>query len=237
MENQQTWGLELRTLFPLQHSKTPRTPNLSKICPDDCFSGFQSGDPKLSKICPEIVVFWFFNKFLTNLGPSDWNPTKKKTSGQILDKFGVRGVFECCKGTKGFASLEVGKTILRPPNSCSMSSKPTWSLVHPPAFSRSFHKACFSYWSLQKKARIFVFFVCLFCLFVCLFLLIGGVSWRKKGTYCFACLLAWLIDRLVIVLAAQYLSSASLLATIYVMTSRYQWYRVEMCPRRTLGNW
>ena len=27
---------------PLQHSKTPQTPNLFKICPDDCFSGLQS---------------------------------------------------------------------------------------------------------------------------------------------------------------------------------------------------
>ena len=37
------------TFFPLQHSKTPRTPNLSKICPSDCFSGFQSGCPKFVK--------------------------------------------------------------------------------------------------------------------------------------------------------------------------------------------
>ena len=75
--------------FPLQHSKTPRNPNLSKICPDDCFSGFQS-----------VGVFQFFDKFLTNLGPPDWNP-ERQSSGQILDKFGVRGVFECCKGKKG----------------------------------------------------------------------------------------------------------------------------------------
>ena len=40
--------------FPLQHSKTPRTPNLSKISPDDCFLGFQSGGPKFVKICRKI---------------------------------------------------------------------------------------------------------------------------------------------------------------------------------------
>ena len=42
------------SFFTLQHSKMPRTPNLSKICPDDCFSEFQSAGPKfvenLSKI-------------------------------------------------------------------------------------------------------------------------------------------------------------------------------------------
>ena len=32
-------GLPPLDFFPLQHSKTPRTPNFSKICPDDCFSG------------------------------------------------------------------------------------------------------------------------------------------------------------------------------------------------------
>ena len=39
----------------------------------------------------------FFAKFLTNLGPPDWN-AGKQVSGQILNKFGVRGIFECCKG-------------------------------------------------------------------------------------------------------------------------------------------
>ena len=34
------------------------------------------------------------------MGRPKWNP-EKQTSGQILDKFGVRGVFECCKGKKG----------------------------------------------------------------------------------------------------------------------------------------
>ena len=34
---------------PLQLPKTPRTPNLSKICPGDCFWGFQSGGLELVK--------------------------------------------------------------------------------------------------------------------------------------------------------------------------------------------
>ena len=99
------WGCE--PFFPLQRSKTPRTPNLSKICPDDCFSGFQSGG---TQICQKFVEnlkndnfrtnFQIFDKYLTNLGPPDWNP-EKQSSGQILDKFGVRGVLERCKGKKG----------------------------------------------------------------------------------------------------------------------------------------
>ena len=48
------------------------------------------------------VFFWqILHKFLT----PDWNP-QKQSLGQILDKFGVRGVFECCKGKKGFARLD-----------------------------------------------------------------------------------------------------------------------------------
>ena len=39
----------LRALRPLTAFKRPRTPNLSRSCPDDCFSGFQSGGPKFVK--------------------------------------------------------------------------------------------------------------------------------------------------------------------------------------------
>ena len=77
---------------PYSIQKAPRTPNLSKICPDDCFSGFQSGGlkfvKKLSKNDNFRTNFQIFDKFLTNLGPPDWNP-EKQSSGQILDKFGV----------------------------------------------------------------------------------------------------------------------------------------------------
>ena len=85
----------------------PRTPNLSKICPEDCFfSGFQ-----LSKICRKFenndlrTNFQIFDRFLTNLGPPDWNP-EKQSSGQIFDKFGIRGIFECCKGPEGSQSFK-----------------------------------------------------------------------------------------------------------------------------------
>ena len=87
---------------------------MSKICPDDCFSGFQSGGPKFVKNLSKNLKndyfrtnFKIFDKFLTNLGPPDWNP-EKQSSGQILDKFGVRGVFECCKGKKGSQHLPHG---------------------------------------------------------------------------------------------------------------------------------
>ena len=48
---------------PLQHSKMPRTPNLPKICPDDCFSGFQSGGPNLSRNCRFSNFRQIFDKF------------------------------------------------------------------------------------------------------------------------------------------------------------------------------
>ena len=63
-----------------------------------------------TQICQKVVEnlkndnfrtnFQNFDKFLTNLRPPDWNP-EKQSLGQILDKFGVRGVFECCKGKEG----------------------------------------------------------------------------------------------------------------------------------------
>ena len=136
---------------PLQPSKTPETPNLSKICPSDCFGGFQSGGLKFGKICLNLKngnfrtnfdnffqisglngnaqlesrdsefidltiqfrpqTFTFFGQGCQNgafgkrsfcLGPPGWNPPKQSL-GQILDKFGVSGVFEGCihKGEQG----------------------------------------------------------------------------------------------------------------------------------------
>ena len=134
-------------IFPLQHLKTPRTPNLSKICPSDCWRvpnppganpliaerapwrcdpnshswegsfsyqgvstrgvrhapGLFLGVPvRGSKICRKFVRncrFANFRQILTNFRPLDWNP-QKQSLGQILDKFGVRGVFKCCKGKR-----------------------------------------------------------------------------------------------------------------------------------------
>ena len=45
----------------------------------------------------EIYSFSNFDTFFQIFEAPDWNP-QKQTLGQILDKFGVRGVFECCKG-------------------------------------------------------------------------------------------------------------------------------------------
>ena len=83
---------------PSQHSKMPRTPNMSKLC----FSGFQSGGPNLSKICrrrkkkKHSGQMFNFRQLFDKLGPPDWSPEK-----QSSDKFEVRGIFECCKGPEG----------------------------------------------------------------------------------------------------------------------------------------
>ena len=50
---------------------------------------------KIVKICLKLQFYKFFFKFW----PPDWTP-QEQSLGQILDKFGVRGVFECCKGKK-----------------------------------------------------------------------------------------------------------------------------------------
>ena len=94
---------------PSQRSKTPRTPNLFKICPSDCFSGFRSRGVKFVKNLSKFEKRQFrtnFDKFLTNFSALDWNP-EKQSLGQILDKFGVRGVFESCKGEKGSQAYEL----------------------------------------------------------------------------------------------------------------------------------
>ena len=47
-----------------------------------------------------VGVVFNLLKFLTKSSPPDWNP-QKQSPGQILDKIGVRGVLECCKGSEG----------------------------------------------------------------------------------------------------------------------------------------
>ena len=56
---------------PLQHSKSPPTPNLSSICPNDCFSGFQSVSKFVQKIEQRRFPDKFskFRQILTHLGP------------------------------------------------------------------------------------------------------------------------------------------------------------------------
>ena len=89
---------------PSQHSKMPRNPNLSKSCPNDCFSGLQSGDPNSSKIGQiigsfvlKLSFFVLFDKFGSLIGA----PKKTIAGTPSLDKFGVLGNFECCKGPEG----------------------------------------------------------------------------------------------------------------------------------------
>ena len=48
---------------PLQPSKKPETPNLSEICPRDCFGGFQSGELKFGIICQNLSENYRFSNF------------------------------------------------------------------------------------------------------------------------------------------------------------------------------
>ena len=50
-------------------------------------------EKKKKKQKKTIIFAQNFDKFLANVSPPDWNP-QKQSPGQILDKFGVRGVFE-----------------------------------------------------------------------------------------------------------------------------------------------
>ena len=73
---------------PLQHSKMPRTPNLSKICPDDCFARFRSICRKFVEILSKDSFrtnFQFFGKFLTNLGPPNWNPKSNRWGPPLIE--------------------------------------------------------------------------------------------------------------------------------------------------------
>ena len=99
--------LSLRTLRPLTAFKSALNPKFVKnFVPTIVFRGSNQGDPNLSKIYRNFendnfrTNLQIFNKFLTNLGPLDWNP-EKQSLGQIFDKFGVWGIFECCKGPEG----------------------------------------------------------------------------------------------------------------------------------------
>ena len=63
---------------------------------------------KLVQIYPTSTMFLFlqFLTKMTHFSPPDWNP-QKQSLGQILDKFGVRGVLECCKGKEGSQTLRL----------------------------------------------------------------------------------------------------------------------------------
>ena len=96
----------LRTLFPLTAFKNAPNPQFVQNLSRRLFFGVPTRGTQICQIFAEKLKndnFWtnfqIFGKFLTSLGPRDWNP-KTQSSGQTLDKFGVQGVFECCKGEK-----------------------------------------------------------------------------------------------------------------------------------------
>ena len=59
-------GTESKTCEPFPPyslQKRPKRPNLSKICPCDCFGGFQSGGLKFGKICQNLSENYRFSNF------------------------------------------------------------------------------------------------------------------------------------------------------------------------------
>ena len=104
----QSFELVLAFPFPpYSLQKRPKPPNLSKICPSNCFGGVPVRGTEiwndLSKFVRKLP-FFKVRQIFPNFIPPDWNPPKQLL-GQILDKFGVSGVFEGCKGEKGSKSL------------------------------------------------------------------------------------------------------------------------------------
>ena len=88
---------------PLQPSKTPETPNLSKICPSDCFGGFQSGGLKFGKICQNLKNGNFrtiFDKFFQISVPLTGTPQNNRWD-KFWTNLGFRAFFEGCKGEEG----------------------------------------------------------------------------------------------------------------------------------------
>ena len=95
----------LRTLF-FKNARNPKfVQNLSQRLFWGGSSQAESGGLKFGKIFQNLSENYrfFWDKFwqiFPNFSPPDWNPPKQSL-GQILDKFGVSGVFEGCKGEKG----------------------------------------------------------------------------------------------------------------------------------------
>ena len=88
---------------PLQAFKNARNPKFVQNLAQRLFWGFQSGGLRFGKICQNLSENYRFSNFDRNFSKfqsPDWNPPKQSL-GQILDKFGVSGVFEGCEGEKG----------------------------------------------------------------------------------------------------------------------------------------
>ena len=87
---------------PLQRSKTPETPNLSKICPSDCFGGFQSGRLKFGKICQNLSEnyrFSNFDKFFQISVPLTGTPQNNRWD-KFWTNLGVRAFLKAVRGKR-----------------------------------------------------------------------------------------------------------------------------------------
>ena len=113
------------TFSPYSIQKRPELQICPKFVPAIVFGGSSQGLKNLwifVKICLKITfffsIFWLiFHKILT----PDWNPPKQSL-GQILDKFGVRAAFECCKGKKVSQAKNLESVLLAEPHVAVMFS-------------------------------------------------------------------------------------------------------------------
>ena len=104
------WTYSCEPFSPLQHSKTPRTPNLSKVCPDDCFSGFQSGGPKFVKNLSnnwKLAISGQIFKFSANFWQI-WVPLIRTPKNNQRDKFWTN------LGFGAFLNAVRGKRVRKP---------------------------------------------------------------------------------------------------------------------------
>ena len=90
-----------KPLSPYSIQKRPE-PQFAQNLSQRLFFGVPARGSNICKTLSKFKKPQFSDKFwqiFSKFWPPDWNPPKQSL-GQILDKFGVRGVFECCKGTK-----------------------------------------------------------------------------------------------------------------------------------------
>ena len=92
-------GLTFLTRFPLAAFKNAPNPKFVQNLSRRLFLGVPIRETGICQNLSESYRFSSFDKFLTNSSRPDWNP-QKQSPGEILNKFGVRGVFESCKRKK-----------------------------------------------------------------------------------------------------------------------------------------
>ena len=101
------------TFSPLQPSKKRRTPNLSKICPSDCFWGFQSRGQEIEKKCQNLKNRNFqtnFDNFFQIFDPLTGTP-KNNRWDKFLTNLGF-GAFSKAERRKRFRNPStVGRVI------------------------------------------------------------------------------------------------------------------------------